>query len=78
MHRRLRSAGFSGGPMLPSTGWHKSSYSGDCLEACVEASRHPDGEGVLIRDSKDATRRPLAFSAGAWRPFLASPCPPLP
>lgn len=57
--------------MLPSTGWYKSSYSSDRLEACVEASTQAGGEGVLIRDSKDVSHSPLAFSAGAWRPFLS-------
>jgi hypothetical protein len=55
---------------LPSTGWHKSSYSGDCLDACVEACVRADREGVLIRDSKDHARRPLSVSAVAWRVFL--------
>ncbi|MFI1285159.1 DUF397 domain-containing protein [Streptomyces sp. NPDC020858] len=56
-------------PLL-STGWHKSSYSSDFEDACVEASVSPDG-GVLIRDSKDRSRSPLAVSATAWHSFLA-------
>ncbi len=55
---------------LPSAGWHKSSYSGDCLDACVEVCVRTDGEGVLIRDSKDHARRPLDVSALAWHVFL--------
>ncbi|MFD3481870.1 DUF397 domain-containing protein [Streptomyces sp. NPDC058665] len=33
------------------------SYSGDFEDACVEAHARPDGDGVLIRDSKDRARR---------------------
>lgn len=56
---------------LPSIGWHKSTYSGDFEDACVEASIRADGDGVLIRDSKDDTRRPLDVSAMAWHAFLS-------
>ncbi|MFD0371089.1 DUF397 domain-containing protein [Streptomyces sp. NPDC127114] len=56
---------------LPSTGWHKSSYSSDFEDACLEASVRPDS-GVLIRDSKDHDRRQLALSAAAWHAFLSS------
>lgn len=54
---------------LPLTGWHKSSHSSDFEDACVEASVCPAG-GVLIRDSKDRSRKPLAVSAAAWHSFL--------
>ncbi|HEY9372276.1 DUF397 domain-containing protein [Streptomyces sp.] len=57
---------------LPSTGWHKSTYSSDFEDACVEASVRSDGEGVLIRDSKDHARRPLDVSAVAWQAFLGN------
>ena len=56
---------------LPSTGWHKSTYSSDFEDACVEASVRSDGDGVLIRDSKDHARRPLDVSAMAWQAFLS-------
>ncbi|MCX4682557.1 DUF397 domain-containing protein [Streptomyces sp. NBC_01433] len=56
---------------LPSSGWHKSTYSGDFEDACVEARVRPDGAGVLIRDSKDRCRLPLAVAAAAWHTFLA-------
>ncbi|MEU9032005.1 DUF397 domain-containing protein [Streptomyces sp. NPDC048383] len=55
---------------LPSTGWHKSTYSSDFEEACVEAHAFLDREGVLIRDSKDRERRSLTVSAAAWGTFL--------
>jgi hypothetical protein len=56
---------------LPTTGWHRSTYSSDFEDACVEARARFDREGVLIRDSKDPERRPLTVSAAAWRTFLA-------
>lgn len=58
-------------PLLPA-GWHKSSYSSDYEDACVEACALPDGSGVRIRDSKDLSRRPMTFSATAWHTFLRS------
>ncbi|WP_309031544.1 DUF397 domain-containing protein [Streptomyces alfalfae] len=58
-------------PLL-TTGWHKSTYSSDFEDACVEARARPDREGVLIRDSKDPEHRPLTVSAAAWRTFLTS------
>lgn len=50
---------------------HKSTYSSDFEDACVEARVRPDGPGVLIRDSKDRAHLPLAVSPEAWRTFLA-------
>lgn len=58
---------------LPSTGWHKSSYSDDRLDACVEACVRTNGDGVLIRDSKDHARHPLTVSPEAWQAFLGTP-----
>lgn len=55
---------------LPPTGWHKSSYSTDFQEACVEAAVAAGGVGVRVRDSKDRDRRPFSVSARAWRGFL--------
>ncbi|MGW2725385.1 DUF397 domain-containing protein [Streptomyces sp. NPDC001492] len=57
---------------LPSTGWHKSSYSTDFEEACVEACANDRGRGVLVRDTKDRARRPLGVSGLAWRAFLGT------
>ncbi|MBD3551408.1 MULTISPECIES: DUF397 domain-containing protein [Streptomyces] len=56
---------------LPPSGWHKSSYSSDFQEACVEAQSQPGLTGVLIRDSKDRFRPPLAVSTAAWHDFLS-------
>ncbi|MFB7090780.1 DUF397 domain-containing protein [Streptomyces sp. NPDC056296] len=55
---------------LPSTGWHKSSYSTDFQEACVEAAVAAGGTGVRVRDSKNRDRRPFSVSARAWSSFL--------
>ncbi|MEU2180135.1 DUF397 domain-containing protein [Streptomyces thermolilacinus] len=55
---------------LPPTGWHKSTYSGDFQTACVEVRARAGNTGVRVRDSKDRTRRPVDFSAAAWRTFL--------
>ncbi|MFJ8754547.1 DUF397 domain-containing protein [Streptomyces sp. NPDC102441] len=51
---------------LSVNGWHKSTYSGDFEDACVEAQARPDHAGVLIRDSKDRHRIPVVVSATAW------------
>ncbi|MET9994258.1 DUF397 domain-containing protein [Streptomyces mutabilis] len=57
---------------LPSTGWHKSSYSTEFQEACVEACGAAAGTGVRVRvrDTKDRDRRPFSVSARAWSSFL--------
>ncbi|MFH8242626.1 DUF397 domain-containing protein [Streptomyces sp. NPDC018321] len=55
---------------LPSTGWHKSSYSTDREDACVEATVAAAGTGVRVRDTKDRGRRPFSVSARAWSSFL--------
>ncbi|MEW2265970.1 DUF397 domain-containing protein [Streptomyces sp. NPDC047853] len=57
---------------LPSAGWHKSSYSGDFEDACVEVRVTAASEALLIRDSKDRSLRPVTVSAASWRTFLAS------
>ncbi|WP_329468688.1 DUF397 domain-containing protein [Streptomyces sp. NBC_01431] len=56
---------------LPATGWHKSSYSDDFDNACVEVSRRIV-DGVTVRDSKDLDRPGLAVSSGAWTGFLTA------
>jgi hypothetical protein len=48
--------------------WRKASYSngqGDCVEVADTA------RVVLVRDTKDRDGATLAFSADAWRRFLA-------
>ncbi|MEU1277244.1 DUF397 domain-containing protein [Streptomyces sp. NPDC005805] len=47
--------------------WFKSSYSddggGNCIEVAVTTG------SVLVRDSKDTSRTPLALSPAAWTAF---------
>ena len=50
-------------------GWRKSSYSG--TNGCVEVERLPDGDGVLVRDSKRLSSPTLYFTMHEWRAFLA-------
>ncbi|MFE4218653.1 DUF397 domain-containing protein [Streptomyces sp. NPDC056844] len=56
---------------LSSREWHKSTCSGDYQDACLEAKARPDRTGVLIRDSKDRSLIPLAFSTATWHDFLS-------
>jgi len=49
--------------------WFKSSYSGGGGGNCVEVAVRP--HAVLVRDSKDTHRAPLAVSAQAWAAFTA-------
>jgi hypothetical protein len=48
--------------------WRKSSHSGVRGE-CVEA--RATGDTVLVRDTQNRDAGRLAFSADAWRAFLA-------
>jgi len=36
---------------------------------CIAVASRPDG-GVLIRDTKDATKEPLAFTRSEWAAFV--------
>jgi hypothetical protein len=48
--------------------YRKSTFSGgDC---CVEIATPPGR--VLVRDTKDRTRPPAAFSSAAWAAFVDS------
>ena len=47
--------------------WRKSSYSGPTNGGCVEVAM---GEGVAVRDSKNADGPALAFDLVTWRNFL--------
>jgi hypothetical protein len=49
--------------------WRKSSYSGDNGGACVEVSV---ADTVLVRDTTDRNGPVVAFTANAWRTFLAT------
>jgi hypothetical protein len=50
-----------------TSGWRKSSYSGNGGANCVEAGNAPDL--VLVRDTTDRDGGTLAFPADAWRAF---------
>ncbi len=50
--------------------WFKSSYSGGGGDNCVEVAVRT--EAVLVRDSKDTRRTPLAVSGPAWAAFTAA------
>ncbi|CAL9405229.1 hypothetical protein SUDANB145_01546 [Streptomyces sp. enrichment culture] len=50
--------------------WYKSSYSGGGGDNCVEVAVSPGT--VLVRDSKDTARQPLAVSLIAWAAFTES------
>ncbi|MCO1657381.1 DUF397 domain-containing protein [Pseudonocardia humida] len=51
--------------------WFKSSFSGGNEGSCVEVAFLP-GDGVAVRDTKDRTRAPHRYTAGAWTAFLAA------
>ena len=59
-------------PPDPSIGpWRKSSHSGggnDCVE--VAWAGRPAGDGMLVRDSKNADGPRLGFGPAAWAAFV--------
>ncbi|MGA4837328.1 DUF397 domain-containing protein [Streptomyces sp. G45] len=55
---------------LTLTTWHRSTYSNDSFNACVEVLGTT--AGVHVRDSKDLARPGLALSVRAWSAFVAS------
>lgn len=50
--------------------WRKSSYSGSAGQECVEAAV-VTGQGVAVRDSKDADGPMLSLAPSAWASLLA-------
>ncbi|MFI9153059.1 DUF397 domain-containing protein [Streptomyces sp. NPDC053367] len=54
---------------LSNVTWRKSSYSNTDGGNCVEVSDSLPSL-VPVRDSKDTTRSPLLFGAGAWSAFV--------
>ncbi|UXY33140.1 DUF397 domain-containing protein [Streptomyces sp. HUAS TT20] len=56
--------------MGPSWSWRKSSYSDMQGDQCVEVAW--TGRDVLVHDTKDASRRRLAFGARSWGLFLSA------
>ncbi|GGW23929.1 MULTISPECIES: DUF397 domain-containing protein [Streptomyces] len=49
--------------------WFKSSYSGSSGDNCAEVAVRADA--ILVRDSKDARKKPLAVSLDAWSAFTS-------
>ncbi|MFF8321577.1 DUF397 domain-containing protein [Streptomyces bobili] len=49
--------------------WFKSSYSGGGGDNCIEVALRPSV--VLVRDSKDTRKKPLAVSRDAWSAFTS-------
>jgi Domain of unknown function (DUF397) len=60
-----------GGDCVEVGAWRKSSHSGNGGTDCVEVG-DVSLDAVLVRDTKDRDGAALAFSAGAWRTFVAS------
>jgi uncharacterized protein DUF397 len=54
---------------LTSARWHKSSYSGNGGNTCVEVARNLP-EIVAVRDSKDAAGPVLMLPPPAWHSFI--------
>ncbi|MFI1868155.1 DUF397 domain-containing protein [Streptomyces jumonjinensis] len=49
--------------------WHKSSYSGNVNDACIEIA--DNAVPILVRDTKDHSKGVLEASPTAWSAFLA-------
>ena len=49
--------------------WRKATYSGNGGGNCLEVA--DDADRVLVRDTKDRAGAVLAFTADAWRQFVA-------
>ncbi|MFF3878983.1 DUF397 domain-containing protein [Streptomyces sp. NPDC001978] len=58
--------------MNASWSWRKSLFSDAAGNQCVEVAW--TGRDVLVRDSKNTTTTPLAFSARSWNTFVAAAC----
>ncbi|MFC7328951.1 DUF397 domain-containing protein [Marinactinospora rubrisoli] len=51
-------------------GWHKSSYSGNINQECVEVRETPTA--ALVRDTQNRRAGHLAFSIPEWSAFIVS------
>ncbi|WP_329422953.1 DUF397 domain-containing protein [Streptomyces sp. NBC_01268] len=49
--------------------WHKSTYSGNTNDACIEVATNVPA--VLVRDTKDHGAGTLAMAPAAWSAFAA-------
>jgi hypothetical protein len=58
---------------LTAAHWRKSSFSGSggSGDGCVEVAFLPDGR-VAVRDSKDRSRAPHAYTFQQWDHFVAA------
>ncbi|MFJ5834553.1 DUF397 domain-containing protein [Streptomyces sp. NPDC093089] len=52
-----------------SPNWHKSSYSGNDNDACIEVADNLSR--VRVRDTKDHTKGELTATPAAWSAFTA-------
>lgn len=52
-----------------SPNWHKSTYSGNDNDACIEVADNLPR--VLVRDTKDHAKGELTATPGAWAAFTA-------
>ncbi|MEU8621492.1 DUF397 domain-containing protein [Streptomyces sp. NPDC048623] len=52
-----------------SPNWHKSTYSGNTNDACIEVADNLPH--VHVRDTKDHTQGELTTTPAAWTTFLA-------
>jgi Domain of unknown function (DUF397) len=68
--RKSSYSGGSGGNCVEVGAGRKSSYSGGSGGDWVEAG--DPGRVVLVRDTKNAGGRELAFSAAAWQAFTGT------
>ncbi len=55
---------------LTGTVWHKSSYSSNGGNSCVEIASNLPGI-VAVRDSKDRQGPALVFSSDEWAAFVS-------
>ncbi|MER6097722.1 DUF397 domain-containing protein [Streptomyces sp. NPDC001728] len=52
-----------------SPNWHKSTYSGNDNDACIEVADNLPR--VLVRDTKDHSKGELTVTPAAWSAFTA-------
>jgi hypothetical protein len=57
---------------LTSATWHKSSYSSNGGNTCIEVAAGLPGRNVAVRDSKDRRGPVLIVSADGWTAFTAA------
>ncbi|MFI5619472.1 DUF397 domain-containing protein [Streptomyces sp. NPDC051567] len=55
--------------MTDALAWHKSTYSGNTNDACIEVA-NDTRTGIRVRDSKLTDSPVLALSPTAWTDFV--------